>query len=206
MILRVWIISFAAVFLLVINAGAMTLDGGCSIRFFGQSTLHDFDGQVACQPFIIQTEEGPTGRQVVQLPVVTVRVSEMNTDNTSRDKKMWAMFDHEHFPEIKGHFVGLDHELTLEQLTSSENDEVSLEFDLQIRDTRQHIKAKTSVLTITPEQIVFIMEFPLSLASFELKPPSVMGIIRVADEVRVEVQTTLQSQEPLEVSAAVKER
>jgi hypothetical protein len=77
---------------------------------------------------------------------------------------------------------------------------------LQIRDTRQHIKAKTTVLTITPEQIVFIMEFPLSLASFELKPPSVMGIIRVADEVRVEVQTTLQSQEPLEVSAAVKER
>jgi hypothetical protein len=61
-------------------------------------------------------------------------------------------------------------------------------------------------LTITPEQIVFIMEFPLSLASFELKPPSVMGIIRVADEVRVEVQTTLHRQEPLEVSATDKER
>jgi len=206
MILRIWIISVAAVLLLAINAGAMTLDGDCSIRFFGQSTLHDFQGQVACQPFIMQTEERPTGRQVVQPPVVTVRVSEMNTDNTSRDKKMWAMFDNERFPEIKGQFVGLDHELTLEQLTASDNGEGSLEFDLQIRDTTQHIKAKTSVLTITPEQIVFIMEFPLSLASFELKPPSVMGIIRVADEVRVEVQTTLHRQEPLEVSATDKER
>ena len=59
---------------------------------------------------------------------------------------------------------------------------------------------------ISPEQIWVIIEFPVSLASFDLKPPSVMGIIRVADEVRVEVQTTLHRQITTEAPASVKEK
>jgi len=204
--LRVWIISFAAVLTLAINAGATNLNGDCSIRFFGQSTLHDFEGQVACQPFIMQTEESQAGHQAAQLPVVIVRVSEMNTDNASRDKKMRAMFDNEHYPEIKGQLVDLDPEAALQQLESGEIADIELEFDLQIRGTTQRIKAKAREVKVSPERIGLIIEFPVSLASFELKPPSVLGIIRVADEVRVEVQVTLRRQQPPEVSAFFKEK
>ena len=204
--LRIWTISVAAVLFFTINAGATAMDGGCSVRFFGQSTLHDFEGQVACQPFIMQTEEGPLGHQVVGQPVVTVRVSEMSTDNTSRDEKMWTMFDGEHFPEIKGQFVDLDPKVAIEQLASQENGDETVEFDLQIREVTQRIRARSREVNISPEQIGVIIEFPLSLASFDLKPPSVMGIIRVADVVRVEVQTTLHRQQPPEVSASVKEK
>ena len=191
MILRTWIFTVVAGLILATSAGATPLDGECSIRFFGKSTLHDFAGQAACQPFVLQTQGDESGRQVIEPTVVAVPVSRMDTDNDGRDKKMWAMFDGTNFPEIKGHFAALDPDVVLEQLKATENGQGSLEFDLQIREVTQHIKANTNVLTITPEQIVFTMEFPLSLASFELKPPSVMGIIRVADEVRVEVQTTL---------------
>ena len=206
MTLRIWIWCVAASLIFAVNAGATTLDGDCSIRFFGQSTLHDFEGQVACQPFSMQTEENQLEHKVVQSPVVTVLVSEMNTDNTARDKKMWAMFDQEHFPEIKGQFVELDPELVLEQLAGSENSETSLALDLQIRGVTQRISAKTREVKISPEQIWVIIEFPVSLASFDLKPPSVMGIIRVADEVRVEVQTTLHRQITTEAPASVKEK
>jgi len=204
---RILMFSVAAVFFLAINAGAMTLDGECSIRFFAQSTLHDFDGQVACQPFIMQTGGNPTGRQVVvPLPDVIVRVSEMNTGNSSRDKKMWAMFDSEHFPEIKGQFVNLDPETVLRQLESGEVADENLELDLQIRGITHRVKVKAREVKVSPEQIGLIVEFPLSLASFGLKPPSVLGLIRVADEVRVEVQTTLHRQQAAEVSASAKEK
>lgn len=206
MTLRIWIISIAAVLSLAVYAEAATLDGECTIHFFGKSTLHDFEGQVTCQPFVLQTEAAESGRQVIRQQVVTVLVSEMGTDNDGRDKKMRAMFDSTNFPEIKGHFADLEPEVILEQLKATENGQGSLEFDLQIRKITQHIKAKTSLLTIGPEQIVFTMEFPLSLASFELKPPSVMGIIRVANDVQVVVQTTLHRQPPAKVSAAEKEK
>lgn len=204
--IRCWIFIAAVSLFLVANAEAATLNGDCSVRFYGQSTLHDFEGQVACQPFIMQTEQSPIGGQVVRAPVVTVRVSEMNTDNASRDKKMRVMFDNEHYPEIKGQLVGLDHELTLEELTSAGNGPGRLEFDLQIKGITQRVKAKAREVKVSPEQIGLIIEFPLSLASFELEPPSVMGIIRVADEVRVEVQTTLHRQPPPEVSLSGKEK
>lgn len=201
-----WILCATVSLVFAVNAGATTLSGDCSIRFFGQSTLHDFEGQVACQPFSMQTEESRLGHKVVQSPVVTVLVSEMVTDNTARDEKMWAMFDQEHFPEITGQFVELDPELALEQLAESENSETSLALDLQIRGVTQRLIAKTREVKISPEQIVIIIEFPLSLASFDLKPPSVLGIIRVADEVRVEVQTTLDRQISPEVPVSVKEK
>lgn len=206
MTLRIWIINIAAVLSLAVYAEAATLNGECTIRFSGKSTLHDFAGQAVCQPFVLQTEDAESGRQVVRQQVVTVLVSEMDTDNDGRDKKMRAMFDSTSFPEIKGHFADLEPEVVLKQLKATENGQGSLEFDLQIRKITQHIKAKTSLLTIGPEQIVFTMEFPLSLASFELKPPSVMGIIRVADDVQVEVQTTLYRQPSAKGSAAEKEQ
>jgi len=206
MMKRIWLWCVAASLIFAVNAGATTLHGDCSIRFFGQSTLHDFEGQGACQPFSVQTEETRAGHEVVQSPVVNVLVSEMNTDNPSRDQKMWAMFDQEHFPEIKGRFVELDPEFALEQLAASENSEPTLALDLQIRGITQRIMVKIREVKISPERIGIIIEFPVSLASFDLKPPSVMGIIRVADEVRVVIQTVLHRQMIPEIPASVKEK
>lgn len=182
------------VLLLSTTASATTLDGVCEIRFFGQSTLHDFVGKVTCQPFSL-SDEGPRdtdGR--LQAPRVKVLVREMDTDNTRRDKTMRAMFEEDKYPEIQSQLADLDLAALLQQLQEREEVPETLEFDLQIRQIKQRVKATTRERRVTPEQISFILDFPLSLASFQLKPPSVLGFIKVDDQVLVEVEVLLRQQ------------
>lgn len=189
---RFLMIKIAIVLLACTNVAAITLDGRCAIRFYGESTLHDFEGQVACQPFLLEGHAVAGEKEIILEPEVIVLVTEMDTDNDGRDKKMHSMFDSDNYPEIKGLFADLDPEQVMQQLKKTGQGEGTLEFDLQIRDIKQRIKASTRELTITPEQIGFVMEFPLSLSSYALEPPSVLGMIKVDDQVRVETHVILQ--------------
>jgi len=200
--MKLKILAGMAVFLLLAaTATALTLEGSCEIRYFGESTLHGFDGQAACQPFTLTNEgksganEGESGKSgIIQQPVVKVLVGEMDTDNSSRDKKMSAMFEQDKYPEIQILFADLDPDVILKQLQTTETVPGSLEFDLQIREISQPVQAEIRDLVVTPERILFVMEFPLSLASFQLKAPSVLGFIRVDDQVRVEINVFLRRQ------------
>ena len=191
-------VSMTAFLLLATTATALTLEGSCDIKFFGESTLHGFDGQATCQPFTLSSEEktgaseAKTGQSgIIRQPVVKVLVGEMDTDNSSRDKKMYAMFEQDKYPEIQVLFADLDPDVILQQLQVSETVPGSLEFDLRIREISMPVQAVVRDLVVTPERFLFVMEFPLSLASFQLKAPSVLGFIRVDDQVRVEIDVLL---------------
>ena len=172
-------------------AGAETFDGKCAIRFFGDSTLHGFEGKAACQPFTFTSEKEST---VIRQPTVTVRIDSMDTDNGSRDKKMRKMFDSQNFPVIEGNFADLEPEKVLNQMQATGDQPGQLEFNLKIRDQIQPVKAEIHDLNVSPEAITFTMKFALSLKSFALEAPGVLGIIRVADQVDVEVDAALQRQ------------
>ena len=129
--------SMTMFLLLATAASALTLDGSCDIQFFGQSTLHSFDGQVACQPFTLNSEGETEGYGVIRQPVITVLVGEMDTDNSSRDKKMHAMFEQDKYPQIQGLFAELDPEAILQQLHAVDETQGQLEFDLRIREINQ---------------------------------------------------------------------
>jgi hypothetical protein len=180
-----------AILLLATTATALTLEGNCDIRFFGQSTLHDFDGHVSCQPFTL-TSTGRTG--IMRQPVVKILVAEMTTDNSNRDQRMFAMFEQESYPQIQGVFDDLDANVVLQQLQETETAPGPLEFDLRIRKVKKRVQAVTRDLVVSPEEISFVMEFPLSLASFQLEAPRVLGFIRVGDQVRVEARVFLRRQ------------
>lgn len=180
--------------LLATTASALMLEGSCDILFSGRSTLHNFDGKVSCQPFSLISEAGKELQDMPRQPVIKVLVSEMNTESTGRDEKMRAMFEEETYPEIQGLFGDLNPESLLQQLQESKELPETLEFVLQIRQIKQQVKAKTHDLLVSPEQISFMMDFPLSLASFQLKPPSVLGFIKVDDRVQVEVKVLLRQQ------------
>lgn len=170
-------------------ASAATLDGSCAIRFVGKSTLHDFDGRVACQPFALVVEGDDSVAQVIRQPLVEISVGEMDTAHDGRDEKMHAMFESDRYPLIRGRFADLDPAALLEQLRTGGSD---LDFILQIRDIGLPVRAAARNLKVTPEQITFELQFPLSLSSYRLEPPSVLGLIRVDDLVRVEVNVRLQ--------------
>lgn len=177
--------------LLVTTASAMTLEGSCNISFFGESTLHNFDGTATCQPFSLTSAVETENDGIIRQAVVAVLVGDMATANDSRDKKMRAMFDQENFPQIQGLFTNIDPDLVLQQLQATDGTPGHMEFDLRIRDISQQVRAVTRDLSVTPEQISFAMEFPLSLASFRLQPPSVLGLIKVDDQIMVNVRVTL---------------
>ena len=177
--------------LLATTATALTLDGSCDIGFFGQSTLHGFEGKVTCQPFTL-TSAGETGEdRVIRQAVVEVLVGEMDTDNSGRNTKMRDMFEQKSYPQIQGLFDDFDPDLVLQQLQGLGSVPGHLEFDLRIREISQRVQAVTRDLVITPERISFAMEFPLSLASFQLQPPSVLGFIKVDDQVQVKARVLL---------------
>jgi hypothetical protein len=180
-----------AILLLATYADALTLDGQCEFQFFAKSTLHDFEGKGTCQPFFLNSERMASGEELIKAPSIVVLVNGMDTDNSARDKKMYAMFENQRFPEIKGLFSDLKAETILQQLKDEGDTAGHLDFNLQIRTISKPVAATARDLLITPEQISFRMEFPLSLADFQLDPPSVLGMIRVDDQVRVEVMVVL---------------
>jgi len=165
-------------------AAAQDLKGSCAIRFFGDSTLHAFDGTGACEPFVVTIEGEPPERRVVPAQV-DVSVAGLDTDNASRDKKMRGMFDSAHYPRIVGRFKQLDPDALL--AAWQESPDGKLQFELQIRDVTQPVEARVSNLKVSNDRISFTLDFSLSLKSYQLDPPGVLGIIRVADTVRVEV-------------------
>jgi hypothetical protein len=63
-----------------------------------------------------------------------------------------------------------------------------------IREISLPVQAEIHDLVVTPERILFAMEFPFSLASFQLEAPSVLGFIRVDDLVRVRIDVFLRRQ------------
>ena len=62
--------------------------------------------------------------------------------------------------------------------------------------------AQVTQFKTTAEKTTFTLDFAVSLKSFGLKPPSVMGIIRVGDTVRLQAEVTLTPQ-PVEAEASV---
>jgi hypothetical protein len=177
--------------LLATTASALTLEGSCDIRFFGRSTLHGFDGTAACQPFTLATSGEIEDSVMIRQAVIAVLVEEMDTGNAIRDKQMQAMFEQKSYPQIQGLFTELDPDVVVRQLQAENDASEHLEFDLRIRDISQRVQAVTRDLVVNPEQISFTMEFPVSLASFRLQPPRVLGFIKVDDQIQVEVRVLL---------------
>ena len=185
------LMAMVALLLLTANVDAMTLDGQCEFQFFSKSTLHKFDGKGACQPFTMSSEKTTQGEEHVRNPEVDVLVKGMNSDNSSRDEKMYVMFESDHYPVIKSKFKDLDPEIILQQIDDKGDQPGHLDFNLQIRDVTKPVQATTRELLVTPEKVSFEMEFNISLADYGLKPPSILGLIRVDDQVRVNVMVSL---------------
>ncbi len=177
------------VVLLTVVAGATDLNGSCQIRFRGDSTLHGFSGVASCEPFTFQELDGQGTELMFQDGSVRVAVKRMDTDNDSRDASMFKMFDADHFPFIIGHFPQFNPQHLMARIQS----EKRLPFDLTIRDVTNNVNATLKNINLAGKQLSFTAEFPVSLASFNLEPPGVLGIIRVADEVQVSVEVTIES-------------
>jgi len=168
-----------------------TIRGACDVAFLITATLHDVPGSVRCLPFGATIARDAAGRQVIPTVEVDVPVAGMDTRNTTRDGKMREMFRSERFPRIHAAAHDVDVERLRVETGKGREGNASIDLLLRIRDVERKVRATASNLKESGEQVTFDLEFPVSLGEFDLKAPSVLGIIRVGDKVSVKATFTL---------------
>ena len=168
-----------------------TIRGACDIAFLVMSTLHDVPGSARCLPFAAVFSRDAAGRQVIPSVEVEVPVAGMDTRNKSRDGQMREMFRSERFPRIHAAAKDLDVERLRAEIGRGLEGGASIDLLLRIRDVERKVRSTVSNLKESGERVTFDLEFPVSLGEFDLKAPSVLGIIRVGDKVSVKATFTL---------------
>ncbi|MBP2687530.1 MAG: hypothetical protein H6Q81_2435 [Deltaproteobacteria bacterium] len=168
-----------------------TIRGACDVAFLITSTLHDVPGSARCLPFAAVLARDAAGRQVIPSVEVDVPVAGMDTRNTTRDGKMREMFLSERFPRIHAAAQDVDVERLRVETGKGREGNASIDLLLRIRDIERKVRASASNLKESGEQVTFDLEFPVSLGEFDLKAPTVLGIIRVGDKVSVKATFTL---------------
>jgi len=168
-----------------------TIRGACEVAFLATSTLHDVSGSARCLPFETVLTRGIAGRQILPTVEVEVPVASMDTRNKSRDGKMREMFLSERFPRIHAAAHAVDVERLRVEIGKGRDGNASIDLLLRIRDVERKVRATASNLKESGERVSFDLEFPVSLREFDLKAPSVLGIIRVGDKVSVKATFAL---------------
>src|SRR5512140_2502734 len=168
-----------------------TIRGARDIAFLATSTLHDVSGSARCLPFAAVLARDAAGRQVIPSVEVEVPVAGMDTRDESRDGKMREMFRSERFPRIHAAAQDIDVERLRVEIGKGRVGNASIDLLLRIRDVERKVRAAASNLKESGERVTFDLEFPVSLREFDLKAPTVLGIIRVGDKVSVKATFSL---------------
>ena len=165
--------------------------GACDVAFLATSTLHDISGSARCLPFEADLVRDAGGHPFLPIVNVEVSVAGMDTRNKSRDRQMREMFQSDRFPRIHAAAHDVDVGRLRAEIGKGRDGKSSIDLLLRIRDVERNVRATASDLKESGERVTFDLEFPVSLKEFDLKAPSILGFIRVGDEVSVKATFTL---------------
>jgi hypothetical protein len=172
-------------------AAGSGIQGTCDVRFRASSTLHDFSGSARSRPFAAPIAKNGEGKATLPAVELEFPVADMRTGNDSRDGKMREMFQADRYPVIRAAARDLDADSLRERMRKERGGTVPLTVFLAIRGMERKIQATAGNWKEERERFSFDVEFPVSLREFGLEPPSVLGIIRVADRVDVKGSITV---------------
>jgi len=165
-------------------AATRSLAAPVTISFEGDSTLHRFSG--VAENHATEVSMSADGNRML---LVTIPVRSLDTGHEGRDEQMREMFDAEHFPEIRG---------SAKVATMMDSAQAMVPVELTIRNQTRIIEARKDADATDPAGNVRL-SWNVSLSSFGLKAPTVIGLIRVYDEVKV---TAVFSPETLKINPA----
>jgi len=152
-------------------ARQLQLPAEAVIRFAGTSTLHGFGGELPAQSFLLILSNGTWTASA------DVQTGQMLTDNAKRDRRMHEMMRTNDFPRMRGAVLAAP-------IPGPAGTNFTL--TLQIQGTTNNLAGRISDWQETAESIQFRAKWELSLKQYGIKPPSVAGIMRVGDTVRLE--------------------
>lgn len=159
---------------------AQAMQGACEATFSGSAPMDRFGGTVSAEPFTVQVQDQRADWQVEVQPI------KMSTKKKGRDEAMHKMFRIPEFPVISG----AAHNIDLAALTAGGDQPVEIPFTLTILGTAKEMTAAVSNVKDDGQQLSFDATFVVSLKDFSLKPPVLMGMIRVRDAVPVTAHFT----------------
>jgi polyisoprenoid-binding protein YceI len=103
----------------------------------------------------------------------------MATANEGRDRNMHRMLGTNDYPEIRG-------TVTNARIPEGKTPATNIILQLKIRDQIRALPVVVHDWQETPETIRFRAAWQVSLKQYGLKAPSVAGIVRVGDRVKLE--------------------
>ena len=173
------------------NAQTSQWSGTCHVTFGGKSTLHDFEGTVDSEPFIVTITGIDNPANAKASSVVTVKADNMDTDNDKRDTEMYKTLDTTTYPEIKVSIADLTAAATKPKTGGTFPQPTVIPFTLDIKGKTLPLTGSVSDWTYAEDKISFTVSFPVSLKDADIKPPSVLGLIKVKDEITVQGKLSL---------------
>jgi len=166
-----------------------TMYGSVSAAFAVKATVDSFTGKATSLPFEIKSGDDTVA--------VTFEIAKMETGKKKRDKEMLHMFHADEFPTI----TGTASTASILALAPS-TDAVELPLEVAMHAITKPVTGKVTNVTRTDSDVSFDLEFPLALSEFDLKAPSIMMMIKVADVVQVTSHVTLTTKAPASDDAA----
>ena len=149
--------------------------GRAEIVFAGTSTLHDFSGRVTSTNVTI------TLNSTTWTASASVPVAKMDTASARRDRNMMNMFSAPEHPLIRG---------TVANAAKPGGEGGAVVMKLRIRDTERPVQMRVTTWHESTNSLSFQATGEVSLEDFGLKPPSVLGVIRVGDRVTLKMDVS----------------
>jgi len=154
------------------------------ITFSGTSTLHDFSGHGTSTVHRVEwTPLAEGGR--LSAKSIAIQTKSLTTDHAKRDRNMAKMFDPSSHPLISGTLQNWRVHAPVDGTPATNT------LLLEMNGHTARVPAKITSCLETGGTTRFRAEFDVSLKTFGLKRPSVLGLIRVGDTVHVQVDTLL---------------
>ena len=165
--------------------------GSCKVHFSGESTLHDFEGTVAAEPFNVTISDMSDPAKATATSSVVVKAAGMDTGNDKRDVEMHKCMDVATHPEI---VVEIDH-LAVAATKPSADGAVPrptvIPFQMTLKGKVHKVTGQVSDWSYSEKEASFTVSFPVSLKDSGITPPNVLGLVKVKDEILVQASLQL---------------
>ncbi|MBV6501702.1 MAG: hypothetical protein CJBNEKGG_04220 [Prosthecobacter sp.] len=160
--------------------------GRADITFSGTSTLHDWSGRVAAQPFITRVTTDSGGRPARVQSSVKIEAAGMDTDEPRRDENM-----HKAMKAAEHPLITAEIDVPAGRIASDLKTPTQLPMTLTLLGRPLQVTAVVSSFKQQDGGITFDLDFPLSMKAGGISVPSVLYFIRVGDVVKIHASVTL---------------
>jgi hypothetical protein len=166
-------------------SGENDWSGTCRVTFSGESTLHNFTGTVDAEPFTVSISSASDLANATASSHVVVKAAGMNSDNKKRDKEMYKCMEVTTYPEIIVDLDKLPVAETKPALDGPVPRPTVIPFTMTLKGKEHQMTGTVSNWSFKDESVDCVVSFPVSLEKSGITPPSVLGLVKMKDEIKV---------------------